>query len=270
MVKINIREIFNLHEFDERVREEIQRRRIRRANRTARGLLVASKLLIVLIIGTLGSWVAVNNLLVEWLLVYTFTGSAIASIVVTVLLYSDRAWSILELDEADWDLREDLRDIRGVFARIAVFFTILGAIVLPIWFAFLNYGMTHPVSPGSITINSVYPLNMTNVFQGRSNNITVSAVYLVTTTLNINAPTIATIVVKNVTLYNPLLPVKCAMYSSNYNINKLPAIIKIYSISPINNNFVAPIKMRFVCNTLPTNAFIVTNHGNFTLALSSG
>jgi len=54
MVKINIREIFNRHEFDERVREEIQRRRIRRANRTARGLLVASKLLIVLIIGTFG------------------------------------------------------------------------------------------------------------------------------------------------------------------------------------------------------------------------
>jgi hypothetical protein len=264
MVKINIREIFSRHEFDERVREEIRRR----ANRTARRLLAISKLLIVLILVTFGSWVAVNNLFVEWLLVYTFTGSAIASIIVTVLLYSDRAWRILELGEADQDLQDDLRDIRDTSAIIAGFFTILGAIVLPIWFAFLNYGMTHPVSPGSITINSVYPLNMTNVFQGRSNNITVSALYLVTTTLNINAPTIATIVVKNVTLYNPLLPVKCAMYSSNYNINKLPAIIKIYSISPINNNFVAPIKMRFVCNTLPTNAFIVTNHGNFTLALS--
>jgi len=270
MVKIHIKDIFNRHEFDERVREEIWRRRRRRANRTARGLLVVSKLLIVLLIGTLGPWVAVNDLFVERLLAYTFTGSAIASIILTALLYFNIAWRILELDEADWDLQDDLLHIRGAFAIIAVFFVVLGAIVLPIWFASLNYGMTHPVSPGSITINSVYPLNMTNVFQGGSNNITVSAVYLVTTRLNINAPTIATIVVKNVTLYNPLLPVKCAMYSSNYNINKLPAIIKIYSISPINNNFVAPIKMRFVCNTLPTNAFIVTNYGNFTLTLSSG
>ena len=208
MVKINIREIFNRHEFDERVSEEIRRR----ANRTARGFLVVLELLIVLILVTFWSWIAVNNLLVEWLLVYTFTGSAIASIIVTVLLYSNRAWRILELDRADWRLRDNLVRMRGRFFIITATFIGLGAILIPIWSVSLYYGMVHPISPGSITINSVYSLNTTNVFQGRSNNITASAIYLVTATLNINLPTIATIVVKNVTLYNPLLPVKCAFY----------------------------------------------------------
>jgi hypothetical protein len=265
MVKINIREIFNRHEFDERVSEEIRRR----ANRTARGFLVVLELLIVLILVTFWSWIAVNNLLVEWLLVYTFTGSAIASIIVTVLLYSNRAWRILELDRADWRLRDNLVHMRGRFFIITATFIGLGAILIPIWSVSLYYGMVYPISPGSITINSVYSLNTTNVFQGRSNNTTVSAIYLVTATLNINLPTIATIVVKNVTLYNPLLPVKCAFYSSNYDINKLPAVIKIYSVSSITN-FATSINMNFICNAPPTNAFVVTNYGNFTLTLSSG
>jgi hypothetical protein len=257
-----IDEVFNSEEVRRRMEEEMWRRRERRANIIVRAWIGIAIFLVLLENTSFWAWFSINNLTMDYVLAGLFGSSIIASLIFTNLDLEDsdtaRHW-------ASRNLRDTLEAFLGVLF-VFTFIYLIASIAVFAWAAYLQSGLSQPFSPGSMTVTT-YPTNVTIYSLGR--NTTVQAFYLARLDIVIHPPTIATLIIKNVTLYNPMDPVHCVLYHANYGITKLPATVKIYNVEPGTSLGQAPtISLYFVCNSLPTNAIIITNHGNFTYALT--
>jgi len=242
--------------------QEMWRRRERRANMIVRAWIGVAIFLILLENASFWAWLSINNLTMDYILAGLFGSSIIASLIFTSLNLEDsntaRHW-------ASWDLRNALEMSLGVLFGFTLTYLILSIVVF-LWAGYLQSSFSQPFSPGSMAVIT-YPTNVTIYSLGR--NTTLQVFYLARLDIIIHPPTIATLIIKNVTLYNPIHPVYCAMYHANFGITKLPATIKIYNVEPGTSLGEAPtISLYFICNSLPTNAIIITNHGNFTYALT--
>lgn len=242
--------------------EEMWRRRERRANMIVRAWIGAAIFLVLLENVSFWAWFSINNLTMDYILAGLFWSSIIASLIFTNL----------DLEESDtarrWAsrrLRDALEDsLAGLF--VFTLFYLIASIAVLAWLGYLQSDLSQPFSPGFMTVTA-YPTNVTIYSLGR--NTTVQAFYLTELDIIIHPPTIATLIIKNVTLYNPMNPVHCVLYHANYGITQLPATVKIYNVEPATSLGQAPtINLYFVCNSLPTNAIIITNYGNFTYALT--
>jgi len=257
-----IDEVFNSEEVRRRMEEEMWRRRERRANMIVRAWIGIAIFLLLLENFSFWDWLLTNNLTMDYILAGLFGSSIIASLIFTNL-------DLEESDTARHWASERLHDALETFLKVLFGFTLIylsASIVLFAWAAYLQSGLSQPFSPGSMSVTT-YPTNVTIYSLGR--NTTLQVFYLARLDIVIQPPTIATLIIKNVTLYNPMDPVHCALYYANYGITKLPATIKIYNVEPATSLGEAPtIKLYFICNSLPTNAIIITNHGNFTYALT--
>ena len=261
MYKRIIDEVFNSEEVRRRMEEEIWRRRERRANMIVRAWIGIAIFLVLLENFSFWDWLLTNNLTMDYILAGLFGSSIIVSLIFTSLDLEDsdtaRHW-------ASWRLRDALETSLGVLFGFTLIYLFANIAVLA-WLGYLQSCLSQPFSSGSMNVTT-YPTNVTIYSLGR--NTTLQVFYLARLDIIIHPPTIATLIIKNVTLYNPIHPVYCAMYHANYGITKLPATIKIYNVEPGTSLGEAPtISLYFVCNSLPTNAVITTNHGNFTYAL---
>ena len=242
--------------------EEMRRRRERRANMIVRAWIGAAIFLVLLENVSFWAWFSINNLTMDYILAGLFGASIIASLI----------FINLDLEESDtarrwasWDLRDALVHSLRVLSS-STFAYLITSIVVFAWAAYLQSCLSQPFSPGSMTVTT-YPTNVTIYSLGK--NATLQVFYLARLDIIIHPPTIATLIIKNATLYNPMHPVHCVLYHANYGITKLPATIKIYNVEPATSLGQAPtINLYFVCDSLPTNAVIITNHGNFTYALT--
>ena len=241
--------------------EEMWRRRERRANIIVRAWIGIAIFLVLLENTSFWAWFSINNLTMDYVLAGLFGSSIFASLIFTNL----------DLEDSDTARRcasRNLRDTLEAFLGVLFVFTfiyLIASIAVFAWAAYLQSGLSQPFSPGSMSVTT-YPTNVTIYSLGR--NTTVQAFYLARLDIVIHPPTIATLIIKNVTLYNPMDPVHCVLYHANYGITQLPATVKIYNVEPGTSLGQAPtISLYFVCNSLPTNAIIITNYGNFTYAL---
>ena len=242
--------------------EEVRRRRERRANMIVRAWIGIAIFLLLLENASFWVWLSINNLTMDYILAGLFGSSIIASLIFTNL---DLEESDTARHWASWRLRDTLEDSLVALFVSTLIYLIMGIVVL-VWLGYLPSCLSQPFSPGSMVVTT-YPTNVTIYSLGR--NATLQVFYLARLDIIIHPPTIATLIIKNVTLYNPIHPVYCTMYHANYGITKLPATIKIYNVEPGTSLGEAPtISLYFVCNSLPTNAIIITNYGNFAYALT--
>ncbi len=93
------------------------------------------------------------------------------------------------------------------------------------------------------------------------------AYYDAVVSITLNLPTNATIIIYNITLTNPFKPVHCLFLGGDYGIMRLPASVRIDSISPASMLLTQPITLDFACDAPPLGAVVVTNYGNYTTSL---
>ncbi len=93
------------------------------------------------------------------------------------------------------------------------------------------------------------------------------AYYDAVVSITLNLPTNATIIIYNITLTNPFKPVHCLFLGGDYGIMRLPASVRIDSISPASMLLTRPITLDFACDAPPLEAVVVTNYGNYTTSL---
>ena len=242
--------------------EEMMMRRERRANMIVRAWIGAAIFLVLLENVSFWAWLSINNLTMDYVLAGLFGSSIIASLIFTNLDLEDSDTARHWASERLYDALEASLGVLFVFTLIYL----IASIAVFAWASYIQSGLSQPFSPGSMSVTT-YPTNVTIYSLGR--NTTVQAFYLARLDIVIHPPTIATLIIKNATLYNPMDPVHCVLYHANYGITKLPATIKIYNVEPGTSLGQAPtISLYFVCNSLPTNAIIITNYGNFTYALT--
>jgi len=257
-----IDEVFNSEEVRRRMEEEMMMRRERRANMIVRAWIGAAIFLVLLENVSFWAWLSINNLTMDYVLAGLFGSSIIASLIFTNLDLEDSDTARHWASERLYDALEASLGVLFVFTLIYL----IASIAVFAWASYIQSGLSQPFSPGSMTVTT-YPTNVTIYSLGK--NATLQVFYLARLDIIIHPPTIATLIIKNATLYNPMDPVHCVLYHANYGITKLPATIKIYNVEPGTSLGQAPtISLYFVCNSLPTNAIIITNHGNFTYALT--
>jgi len=93
------------------------------------------------------------------------------------------------------------------------------------------------------------------------------AYYDAVVSITINLPTNAMIIIYNITLTNPFKPVHCLFLGGDYGVRRLPAGVRVDSISPASMLLTRPITLDFACDAPPLEAVVVTNYGNYTTSL---
>jgi len=110
-----------------------------------RGMRGIVAMLVVLMNVSFIAWLFVNDLATEYLLAWIFLGSLAASLALAFLLYS-RRWEGVE-EYADWDEVERLHSARSWLVGFAIFYLIVGAVALGLWYAGISNGsLVHPIS----------------------------------------------------------------------------------------------------------------------------
>ncbi len=110
-----------------------------------RGMRGIAVMLVVLMNASFIAWLFVNDLATEYLLAWIFLGSLIASLALAFLLYS-RRWERVE-KYADWEEVDRLHSARSWLVGFAIFYLIVGAVALGLWYAGISNGsLVHPIS----------------------------------------------------------------------------------------------------------------------------
>lgn len=213
---------------------------------------------------------------------YLATHISIVNMAVNFIILSDVAlWLFTVLPYFIIDAVDDSSWIVVLVSILSIIFAIIGLFVAMGVYgkpSALWVGMHHPFSLGGMNIISIYSFVTlpTNASLPFGNNAT-NGLYIATLGINVNGlPLNATLVITNVTFFNPFTHLTCVPYSSNIGKLSFPIVVNIKATkAPFLYLFYLPsiniseIKLSFLCNGIQTKAVLVTNYGNFTYLLAS-